>query len=106
MDQIAADAAVSRQTVYKQFTDKEQLFRDIVLGMTSNAEAIGTDTTSVLHTAQFAYLALAIPQDGRCSIRTSARPAVQLLYAAMTRECRVVTAFRAEVIAPCCQASM
>ncbi|HEY6478067.1 MAG TPA: helix-turn-helix domain-containing protein, partial [Polyangia bacterium] len=27
MDQVAADAAVSKQTVYKQFADKEQLFR-------------------------------------------------------------------------------
>lgn len=46
MDQIAADAAVSKQTVYKQFADKEQLFRDIVRGVT---EAIITDMTSALH---------------------------------------------------------
>jgi AcrR family transcriptional regulator len=30
MDQIAADAGVSKQTVYKQFADKESLFREIV----------------------------------------------------------------------------
>jgi TetR/AcrR family transcriptional repressor of mexJK operon len=48
MDQIAAEAAVSKQTVYKQFADKEQLFRDIVLGVTSNSETIITDMTSVL----------------------------------------------------------
>jgi AcrR family transcriptional regulator len=30
MDQIAAAAAVSKQTVYKQFADKESLFREIV----------------------------------------------------------------------------
>lgn len=30
MDQIAAAAEVSKQTVYKQFTDKESLFREIV----------------------------------------------------------------------------
>ena len=48
MDQVAADAAVSKQTVYKQFTDKEQLFRGIVLGVTGNSEAIITDMTSVL----------------------------------------------------------
>lgn len=30
MDQIAAAAEVSKQTVYKQFTDKENLFREIV----------------------------------------------------------------------------
>ena len=48
MDQVAADAAVSKQTVYKQFADKEQLFRAIVLGVTSNSEAIITRMTSVL----------------------------------------------------------
>jgi TetR/AcrR family transcriptional repressor of mexJK operon len=48
MDQVAADAAVSKQTVYKQFTDKQQLFRDIVLGVTSTSEAVITDMTAVL----------------------------------------------------------
>jgi len=48
MDQVAADAAVSKQTVYKQFADKEQLFRGIVLGVTANSEAIITDMTSAL----------------------------------------------------------
>jgi TetR/AcrR family transcriptional repressor of mexJK operon len=48
MDQVAADAAVSKQTVYKQFADKEQLFRDIVLGVTANSAAIIADLTSVL----------------------------------------------------------
>jgi TetR/AcrR family transcriptional repressor of mexJK operon len=32
MDQIAAEAAVSKQTVYKQFADKQSLFREIVTG--------------------------------------------------------------------------
>ena len=32
MDQIAAAAAVSKQTVYKQFADKQSLFREIVAG--------------------------------------------------------------------------
>jgi TetR/AcrR family transcriptional regulator, mexJK operon transcriptional repressor len=30
MDQIAAEAGVSKQTVYKQFADKQSLFREIV----------------------------------------------------------------------------
>jgi TetR/AcrR family transcriptional regulator, mexJK operon transcriptional repressor len=48
MDQVAADAAVSKQTVYKQFADKEQLFRAIVLGVTANASAIIAELTGVL----------------------------------------------------------
>jgi TetR/AcrR family transcriptional regulator, mexJK operon transcriptional repressor len=38
MDEIAALAAVSKQTVYKHFADKERLFSDIVLGITDRAE--------------------------------------------------------------------
>src|ERR1700722_13637737 len=48
MDQVAADAAVSKQTVYKQFADKEQLFRDIVLGVTGNSGAIPPKMPPVL----------------------------------------------------------
>ncbi len=51
MDQVAADAAVSKQTVYKQFADKEQLFRDIVLGVTANSEPVITEMTSALRSA-------------------------------------------------------
>ena len=35
MDQVAAKAAVSKQTVYKQFEDKQHLFTEIVLGTTT-----------------------------------------------------------------------
>jgi TetR/AcrR family transcriptional regulator, mexJK operon transcriptional repressor len=38
MDDVAAAAAVSKQTVYKNFADKERLFGEIVLGVTGNAE--------------------------------------------------------------------
>lgn len=34
MDAVAARAAVSKQTVYKQFTDKDTLFTEVVLGTT------------------------------------------------------------------------
>ena len=34
MDDIAATAAVSKQTVYKHFSDKEQLFAEVVLATT------------------------------------------------------------------------
>ena len=57
MDQVAADAAVSKQTVYKHFADKEQLFREIVLGVTGNSEAIITDLTSVLRNSEIDSLA-------------------------------------------------
>jgi TetR/AcrR family transcriptional regulator, mexJK operon transcriptional repressor len=39
MDEVAALAAVSKQTVYKNFSDKEQLFTDIIVGDISEAEA-------------------------------------------------------------------
>jgi TetR/AcrR family transcriptional repressor of mexJK operon len=57
MDQIAADAAVSKQTVYKQFADKEQLFREIVLGVTGNSDAIIADLTSALRSGEVGTLA-------------------------------------------------
>jgi TetR/AcrR family transcriptional repressor of mexJK operon len=57
MDQIAAQAEVGKQTVYKQFEDKEQLFRAIVLGVTANSEAIITDLTSELRSGEIDSLA-------------------------------------------------
>ncbi|WP_327107202.1 TetR/AcrR family transcriptional regulator [Nonomuraea glycinis] len=44
MDEVATLAAVSKQTVYKQFTDKEQLFSAIIIGAT---ERVG-DFTDVV----------------------------------------------------------
>lgn len=38
MDDIAAAAAVSKQTVYKNFADKERLFADIVRGAAARAD--------------------------------------------------------------------
>ncbi|MGW7241211.1 TetR/AcrR family transcriptional regulator [Streptomyces sp. NPDC054804] len=40
MDDIAKLAAVSKQTVYKHFTDKEKLFTEIVLATTDRVEAM------------------------------------------------------------------
>ena len=37
MDEIAALAAVSKQTVYKHFADKESLFSEIVIGTVDEA---------------------------------------------------------------------
>jgi TetR/AcrR family transcriptional repressor of mexJK operon len=39
MDQVAALAAVSKQTVYKHFADKYQLFREIVLEVTPTVDS-------------------------------------------------------------------
>lgn len=49
MDQIAADAGVSKQTVYKQFADKETLFREIAYGVTGNSEGILDELTAVVN---------------------------------------------------------
>jgi TetR/AcrR family transcriptional repressor of mexJK operon len=57
MDQVAADAAVSKQTVYKHFEDKEALFREIVLGVTANSERIISELTSVLRACAVVTLA-------------------------------------------------
>lgn len=47
-DQIAATAAVSKQTVYNQFGDKRSLFTQIVLGVTASAETFADEVGSLL----------------------------------------------------------
>ena len=39
MDQVAGQAGVSKQTVYKHFADKYQLFREIVLDVTGTVDS-------------------------------------------------------------------
>jgi TetR/AcrR family transcriptional regulator, mexJK operon transcriptional repressor len=46
VDDIAAQAGVSKQTVYKHFTDKDQLFREIVLHVTERAETFVQEIVS------------------------------------------------------------
>lgn len=70
MDQIAAAAAVSKQTVYKQFADKQALFREIVTGTVAEvsdpvAEQVaslpaGTDLAASLRDLARALLAQVI----------------------------------------------
>ncbi len=40
MDDIAAEAAVSKQTVYKHFSDKDQLYAEIVLGTVDKVDGL------------------------------------------------------------------
>src|SRR5208283_3717505 len=40
MEEIAVRAGVSKQTVYKHFTDKQNLFADIVLSTTDDMDAL------------------------------------------------------------------
>ncbi|NEK60009.1 TetR/AcrR family transcriptional regulator [Geodermatophilus sabuli] len=48
VDDIAARAAVSKRTVYNNFTDKERLFTDIVLGVTATAERFAAELAAAL----------------------------------------------------------
>lgn len=48
MDDIAATAAVSKQTVYKHFADKKQLFADVVLATTDQVTAMARMVSAAL----------------------------------------------------------
>ncbi|MFI7703047.1 TetR/AcrR family transcriptional regulator [Nonomuraea sp. NPDC049480] len=48
MDEVAALAAVSKQTVYKHFTDKEQLFTSLILDTTGQLDALTKMITAAL----------------------------------------------------------
>jgi AcrR family transcriptional regulator len=52
-DEIAARASVSKQTLYKHFADKQNLFAEIILDTTVQVvEALSTAVASNLHDAQ------------------------------------------------------
>ncbi|MFI7690188.1 TetR/AcrR family transcriptional regulator [Nonomuraea sp. NPDC049655] len=48
MDEVASIAAVSKQTVYKHFSDKEQLFTTIILDTTAQIEGLAKLITESL----------------------------------------------------------
>lgn len=83
MDEVAARAAVSKQTVYKHFKDKERLFAEIILGTNSDlADRLAT-TYAVLDRAT----------DARTGLRDLARRfLVDLLQADVLRLRRLVLA--------------
>jgi TetR/AcrR family transcriptional regulator, mexJK operon transcriptional repressor len=52
MDDVAARASVSKQTVYKNFATKEGLFSDIILGITGNADRLANELPRMLGDAK------------------------------------------------------
>ncbi|MFG1704992.1 TetR/AcrR family transcriptional regulator [Nonomuraea sp. M3C6] len=48
MDEVASLASVSKQTVYKHFTDKEQLFTSIILDTTAQVDGLAKMITVAL----------------------------------------------------------
>ncbi|TCO55078.1 TetR/AcrR family transcriptional regulator [Actinocrispum wychmicini] len=52
MDEIAALAAVSKQTVYKNFADKERLFHDIIMGIAGTVEEFLQSVSDTLRDTQ------------------------------------------------------
>jgi TetR/AcrR family transcriptional repressor of mexJK operon len=48
MDEVAAQAAVSKQTVYKNFADKEGLFNQIIARVTESVGGFASEVTQVL----------------------------------------------------------
>jgi TetR/AcrR family transcriptional regulator, mexJK operon transcriptional repressor len=86
MDEIAAQAAVSKQTVYKNFADKEKLFSDIILGVATSVDYF-TQTVSTLHRTE--NLAGDLRELGRRYIKAVMTPQIlqmrRLLIAEATR---------------------
>ena len=65
-EQIAADAAVSKQTVYNQFADKQSLFAEIVLGVSATADTF-------VENLDAAFSAVTSPADLEPALRAVAR---------------------------------
>jgi TetR/AcrR family transcriptional repressor of mexJK operon len=49
MDDIAAAARISKQTIYTHFKSKEELFADLVLGNAERAEAFAAELSSAIN---------------------------------------------------------
>ena len=74
MDQIAAQAAVSKQTGYKQFADKERLFAEVVLGVTGTVDGFVDVVERAL--GHSAHVEHDLHELARTYVRTVVRPDV------------------------------
>jgi TetR/AcrR family transcriptional regulator, mexJK operon transcriptional repressor len=84
MDEVATAAAVSKQTVYKHFADKERLFTEIILGTIDQVgDPLVADIESV---PEVADLAGAITEIGRRLIGVVMQPQVLQLRRLVTAE--------------------
>lgn len=77
MDQVAALAAVSKQTVYKHFADKEALFAEIIQGTVGQADELEKTITALLQNP--GDLATDLGQLARWLLRFLTEPAVRQL---------------------------
>jgi TetR/AcrR family transcriptional regulator, mexJK operon transcriptional repressor len=74
MEDIASAAGVSKQTVYKHFSDKETLFREVALG---SVESVGgTFQAAVAATAEAVDVAAAVQELARSYVDAVMRPMV------------------------------
>ena len=76
MDEIAATAGVSKQTVYKHFADKERLFTEVIVSLVS--EASDQVFEAVQHLEDTGDLAADLRDLGRRQPRWSSSPGCQL----------------------------
>jgi TetR/AcrR family transcriptional repressor of mexJK operon len=87
MDQVAAQAAVSKQTVYKQFADKDRLFAEVILGLSGAVDDFLASVSRLLTHPKDVEQAL--KQLGRTYVRTLMQPRVlqirRLLISQATR---------------------
>jgi TetR/AcrR family transcriptional repressor of mexJK operon len=74
IDQIAADASASKQTVYNQFGDKEALFQQVVLGATATAETLAAALPASFDTVPDAEFPAALRALARRYLATTAAP--------------------------------
>ncbi|MFC0106787.1 TetR/AcrR family transcriptional regulator [Kibdelosporangium aridum] len=74
MDEVAALAAVSKQTVYKNFTDKEGLFSEIIMSVATTVDAFIKLIGDKLHNTE--NLAQDLPVLARQYLHSVMRPQV------------------------------